>query len=297
MDEFCHSIGIQNATILTSQLASPAPSLAPVTIQCPPETPLYAEKTKNLEDTKKTQDGADDGEKSVIPNDSEEKEGEHESVGESFADELSAYIPKNSVLMRSIRDRKPQGLFVNERYPLGQTISYVKNGMLEDLLADSNSTAGGALIIQDINQEWAENLRSTFPRSAHTTFFAEHMARLDADSITEASLRQLGGEISDICPDARMRGKHFDDERLAVGFDFPFQLPKHKGRHIDFLFQTRRLERFDAEFSFSNGTRQTVYEKNASNHWRRASSRMSWCQLGQQFCKIECFSLNVSVRR
>jgi hypothetical protein len=285
MDELCLSIGNQNATLLTGRSAGSVPLLAPVTFSC--QQP-YAEVAKDQEDTGKAQDGADDGEKPIESNDSDEtdKEQGHESVDGSFTEELSAYIPKDSVLMRSIRDRRTQGLFVNERYPVGCKIHGLEDDLLKDLLDASSSSAGGVLIIQDINQDWAEILRSEFPKSVHTTFLAEHMVRLDEESVTEASMSQLGMEIGDICPDAKMKVQRFSDECLAVDFGFPFRLPKHEGLHIDFLFETMRFDRVPTDYSFFGGTRQTVYEKDASNRWRRASNRVSWCRLGAKFCKI-----------
>jgi hypothetical protein len=241
----------------------------------------------------------DDGEMSVRTKDCEEHaEGrKHESVGGSFTEELSAYIPKDSILMRSIRDRKPEGLLFNERYTVGCKIHDLEGGVLQDMLESSKFSTGGALIIQDINQHWAEMLRSEFPGSARTTFLAEHMVRLDAESVTEANLRQLGKEIGSVCPKARMKVKDFSDECLAVDFGFPFRLPKHEGMHIDFLFDTVGLERVPSDYSFLDGTRQTVYEKGASNRWRRASHRMSWCKLAEQFCKTECLSLDAFAYR
>ena len=292
MEELCRSIGHQNATILTGQSASSAQSLAPIRLSY--QQP-YAENAHNQEDTRKSQDGADDGEKSVTSIDSGETRigPERTSVDASFTDELSAYIPKDSVLMRSIRDRKPKGLFITERYPVGCQIQNLEGDLLQQLLADSNLLTGGALIIQDINQDWAEILRSEFPETVHTTFLAEHMSRLDDDSTTEASLKRLGNEISNVCPGARLTATDFSDECLAINFGFPFRLPKHNGMHIDFLFQTMALERVPRDYSFLEETRRTVYEKDASKRWRRVSHRMSWCQLGEKFCKIECFSLNV----
>lgn len=296
MEELCLSVGNQNATILTGRSAGSAPLLAPVTISC--QQP-YAGKSKDQEYTRKTKAGADGGERPVISNDSEEtdRRREHGFVDGSFTEELSAYIPKDSVLMRSIRNRKTQGLFFSERYPVGCKIHDLEGGLLQDLLIDSNSSTGGALIIQDINQDWAEILRSEFPESARTTFIAEHMVRLDGKSVTEESMRQVGKEIGEVCPDARMRAKHFSDECLAVDFGFPFRLPKHEGLHIDFLFDTIGLERVPLDYSFLDGTRQTVYEKDASNHWRQASQRISWCKLGDQFCKTECLSLDLFAYR
>ena len=296
MEELCHSIGNQNATILTGRPAGSVPLLAPVTF---PSQGPYAGKAKNQQYTRKTQDGVEYGKKSVISDDSEgtDKEREHESADGSFAEELGAYIPKDSVLMQSIRDRKTQGLFFSERYPVGCKIHDLKGGLLQDLLVDSNSSTGGALIVQDINQDWAEILRYELPGAARTTFLAEHMIRLDAKSVTEPILRQLGMEIGNVCPDARMKAKHFSDECLAIDFGFPFRLPKHEGLHIDFLSDTIGLERVPLDYSFLDGTRKTVYEKDASNHWRRASQRISWCKLGDQFCKTECLSLSLFAYR
>ena len=296
MEELCRSIGIQNATILTGRSVGSVSLLAPATISC--QQP-YTEKAKPQKDTRKTQADTDDGENPIISDDSEENKmgQEHKCVDKSFTDELSAYVPKESVLMQSVRDRKPQGLFVTERYPVGCKIRGLENDILTDLLADSNASTGGSLIIQDINNEWAEILRSKFPESVHTTFLAEHMIRLDGNSITEASLSQLGKDIGNICPDARLRAEKLSDECLAIDIGFPLRFPEHQGLHIDFVFETTRLERVPMEYSFKGSTRRTVYEKDASENWRRTSQRMSWCQLGEQFCKIECLSLNLLAHR
>jgi hypothetical protein len=325
MEELCRSIGHQNAAILTGRSAGFAPSSTPVALGC--QQP-YAQRARTQEDTRKAHDGVDDGEKSFTTSDSEESnkglghesidgsftdDGElsvrtkdceehaegrkHESVGGSFTEELSAYVPKDSILMRSIRDRKPQGLLFNERYTVGCKIHDLEGGILQDMLESSKFSTGGALIIQDINQQWAEILHTQFPASARTTFLAEHMVRLDAESVTEADMRQLGKEIGNVCPDARMKVKDFSDECLAVDFGFPFRLPKHEGMHIDFLFDTVGLERVPSDYSFLDGTRQTVYEKDASSRWRRASHRMSWCKLAEKFCKTKCLSLDVFAYR
>lgn len=295
MEELCHSIGRQNATILTGSSADFSTSLASVPLSS--QQPL-AETAKDQEDTMKTQNSADSGEESVeATNRQADTEEEHDDAEKSFADVLNEYIPEASVLMRSIRDRKPKGLFVTERFPIGRQIHDLEDDLLQDLLADSNSSTGGDLIIQDVNQYWAEILRSKFPESVKTTFLAEHMVRLDEESLTEASMMQLGKEIGNICPGAKMIVTKYDDERLALDFDFPFRLPKHKGLHIDFLFETTKLERFSSSYSFTGGTRQIIYEKDASNHWRRASHRMSWCQLSNQFCMIKCLSLKLFAHR
>lgn len=292
MEELCRSIGHQNATILTGRSAGPTPSAAHVVPSC--QQP-YADRSKNLEDQEKMQDGTDDVESSIETNDSEEdrnyKAQEFESADGSFTEELSAYIPKDSVMMKSIRNRKPQGLLINERYTVGCRVHSLEGGILRDMSDDSKSSTGSALIIQDINQDWAEILRSEFPKSVQTTFLAEHMVRLDETSVTEASMRQVGTEIINVCPHARMKVTHFNDECIAVDFGFPFQLPKHEGVHVDFLFDT--MERVPMDYSFLHGTRQTVYEKDASKQWRRASHRISWCKLAEQFRKAECLSLDV----
>ena len=295
MEEFCHSIGHQNATILTGSSADFAPLLAsvPLSRQQP-----HAEIAEDQEDTTDTQNSADSGEDSVETNAHQENaKGERDGVEKSFADALHAYIPEDSILMRSIRDRKPHAQFISERYPVGCHVNDLEDCALRELLVESELYNGGALIIQDVNRDWAEILRSEFPESVYTTFLAEHMIRLDAASTTDAALEQLEKDISSGCPDTKMEVNRSDDGRLVVDFRTPYQTPKDKGLHIDFLFETMRMKRVPAGFSFSGGTRRIIFEKDLSNHWRRASHRMSWCQLGERFCKIEFLSPNVFARR
>jgi hypothetical protein len=165
--------------------------------------------------------------------------------------------------MRSVSDRSPQALFVNERYPSGCTIDNLSDGVLQDLCADSSISTGGALIIQDISQGWAEILRSEFPKSVHSTFLAEHVVRLDGVSATGVALEQLRKDIDSNCSDTKMEVDRSVDGRSIIEFDFPFRSSKHKGLHIDFLFESVNLERVPSDFSFSDGARRNVFEKDA----------------------------------
>jgi hypothetical protein len=250
----------------------------------------YVGKHNDRGETEKTQGSTDCCDESVnarvcIQDGKEEQD----NVEDPFADGLNAYIPEDSALMRSIKSRSPRALFVNERYPSGCTIDDLSEGVLRELCYDSNLSTGGALIIQDVSEDWAEILRSEYPKSVHSTFLAEHMIRLDGLSATDVALEQLRKDLSSSCPGTKMDVKRPTNGRSIVEFDFPFRPSTHMGLHVDFLFETIDMDRVPSDFSFSGGPRRNVFEKDASNRWRRVSHRMSWCQLEKQFCKIECF--------
>ena len=272
--------------MLTNSSAAYAPSPPHVTM---PHQQACVESLEEQKCTGRIQDSPDNGEKPIKAHVSMEAgKRARDDASISFADGLSAYIPVETVLMRSIRERIPQSLFVNERYSSGCAIHDLNGGVLQDLYAKSASPTGGALIVQDINQEWAEILHAGFPESVHPTFLAEHMIRLDDTSATDTALEQLKKDIDSSCPDTKMERTRPTNDRFSVEFEFPSQSPKHKGLHVDFLFETAELERLPSDLLFSDRSRRNVFEKDASDNWRRISHRVSWCRLGGQFCEIKC---------
>ena len=121
------------------------------------------------------------------------------------------------------------------------------------------------MIIQDVSQDWAEILRSEYPKFVHSTFLAEHMIRLDGLSTNDVALEQLRKDLSSSCPDTKMYVDRPTNGRSIVDFDFPFRPSTHMGLHVDFLFETIDMERVPSNFSFSGGPRRNVFEKDASN--------------------------------
>jgi hypothetical protein len=74
----------------------------------------------------------------------------------SLADE---FLPRDSLLRRSIKERKPSGLLINELYPSGCRIDKLDSAFLKDVRADSVPLGGTALIIQDVNADWVSRSR------------------------------------------------------------------------------------------------------------------------------------------
>jgi hypothetical protein len=68
-------------------------------------------------------------------------------------------------------------------------------------------------------------------------------------------------------------------------FRFPSRPMGTNGFHIDVLIETREAKSCPSDMPFSHGPRRDVFEKSTTNHWRRTSTRLSWCQLDENLCR------------
>lgn len=206
-------------------------------------------------------------------------------MASSFANALDDYVPEDSVLRCSIRERKPDGLLINGHYASGCKIDRLSSEFLEDVRADSMALGGTALIIQDINEDWAQALLSKFPRSICSAFLAEHMIRIDSACATDEAIEQLRKDIEKSSLETRL-AYGITECRKTTEFGFPLRSSESSGLHLDILLETKKYSPIPSEIPFSDGPRRDIFEKDPSNHWRRASTRLSWCQLKENFCKI-----------
>jgi hypothetical protein len=204
----------------------------------------------------------------------------------SFTETLKTYIPEDSVLMQSIKGRKPSAVFMNEQNPNGfengRSIAYLLGKM-----RDSSERGDSALIIQDIDQFWAQRLLSEFPTSVNPAFLAHHMIRLDSFSATDRTIERLEEDMTRNCPGVKLESRVFNRHK-SIEFVFPTPSLDVNGCHLDCLFQTIE-ESGDAvplHVPFSSGARKDLFEKDQRNIWRRRSARVSWCRLKENFCKI-----------
>jgi hypothetical protein len=64
------------------------------------------------------------------------------------------------------------------------------------------------------------------------------------------------------------------------------------GCHLDCHFQTieNAGDAVPLHVPFSNGPRKDLFEIDQFGVWRRTSTRVSWCQLKENFCKIDTHS-------
>lgn len=279
MEELSSSIDHQNAAILMGHSVVSIPdstSASPLNRQPHPE--------KDFPKQYEGQAGATENYiEALIPTAKEENE--PKSMEKSFADDLDQYMPKDSILRRSIRERRPDGLLIDEHYASGCKIDRLSLSFLEGVRADATLMSGTALIIQDINQDWAQVLLSKFPRSIHSAFLAEHMIRIDSALATDEAIEQLRKDISKSSPGTKLT-YGMTKRRKTTEFEFPRRSSEDNGLHLDILFETNKYSPIPSEIPFSDGPRRDVFEKDSSNHWRRASTRLSWCQLEENFCKI-----------
>jgi hypothetical protein len=269
MEEFSDSIGRQNAKLLMTGRSSPAPPLDPSTLSFGKPT------TKSYHDQGKT---SNTGQNETVP------------TLEPFAETLKTYIPEDSVLMQSITRRKPSAVFMNEQNPHGfengRSIAY-----LLDKMRVSSQTGGSALIIQDVDQFWAQRLLLEFPRSVHRAFLAHHMIRLDSFSATDQTLEKLEEDITRNHQGAKLE-THLFNRHKSVEFVFPTPSTDISGCHLDCLFQNieESGNAVPLHVPFSDGPRKDLFEKDQFDVWRRTSTRLSWCRLKEHFCKIDTCS-------
>lgn len=95
-----------------------------------------------------------------------------------------------SPIMRFISAREPRNIFVNANRSQGAELDFLNwSNHIHEAPPD-----GSALIIQDIDIQWADSL---FSNSLSPAFFAKHMIRLDSSMISgktasKASLKLEG---------------------------------------------------------------------------------------------------------
>jgi hypothetical protein len=266
MEELSDSIGRQNAALLMTGRTCPAPPSDTSTLL------VGICSTKSFHDQGKT---SNTGPNDAVP------------TLESFAETLKTYIPEDSVLMQSIRERKTSAVFINEQNPdgfeNGRSIAYLLSKMRV-----SSERGDSALIIQDIDQFWAQRLLYEFPKSVHRAFLAHHMIRLDSFSGTDRTIERLEEDMTRNRQGAKLESRLFNCHK-SVEFVFPAPSLDTNGCHLDCLFQTieESGNAVPLHVPFSNGPRKDLFEKDQFNIWRRTSTRLSWCRLREHFCKID----------
>jgi hypothetical protein len=273
MEPLCTSTDPQHAKTLTGQAGSKYPDQ-----QCHAQN----HERDNLRNAQSTA-GAD--EKSAASRPSVKRDRERPNpMRKSFADDLDEFVPKDSLLRRSITKRKPSGLLINELYPSGCNITQLDSVFLEEVRADSVPSGGTALIIEDVNQDWADSLCSAFPNTAHSAFLAEHMIRIDSAMANDDVLERLSNEMVEYNPDTKLDYGVMGSCKTTE-FRFPSRPMETNEFHIDVLIETSEAKSCPSDMPFSHGPRRDVFEKSITNHWRRTSTRLSWCQLDENLCR------------
>lgn len=104
---------------------------------------------------------------------------------------------------------------------------------------DKTHAGGSALIVQDIDVEWADLLLCDSADSLAHTFFAKHMRRLDRFSIVgkttpEAlvNLEELGASLRHHCGGAALDSFHSSDDWLLALLILGLE-EDYKGPHVD----------------------------------------------------------------
>lgn len=218
---------------------------------------------------------------------------------------IKRLIPMESSIMRSIFTREPRNIFINANQPQGAELD------LLDLSSHIRQAppGGSALIIQDINIEWADFLLSRFPDSLSPAFFAKHMIRLDSSMISgktaskaSEKLEGLKAALSEHLPTTRVDSSQPTEDRLAVHSTTEDWLMVHlnlglpndgKGIHVDCDLGSLTDRNPEFPYPASDSERWDVFEKYGSkkSHWRSIRTRISWCRLEDHACKPQSVSM------
>jgi hypothetical protein len=145
------------------------------------------------------------------------------------------------------------------------------------------------LIIQDVNEDWAHSLCSAFPKTAHSAFLAEHMIRIDSKIANDEVLEQLSNEMVENNPDTKLSYEVMGCRKTTELWLLSRPL-EPVGSHVDVLIETSESKSCPSDMPFSHGPRRDVFEKSPTNHWRRTSTRLSWCQLDENLCRIQPYA-------
>jgi hypothetical protein len=209
----------------------------------------------------------------------------------SMEETLKRYIPDDSDMARSIKQRKTQVWSIAE----GDHWWHEGELNLDRLRKlQVQSTEGYiVLFIQDSNLDWCKALCAEYPGVLSPEDLAEHVIRFDGLPSThlEWDPRDIGEKLGSLYPTAKIRvqpssnllctqvtAERAESETSGFHLDVASGISssEHK-RHVPSLLVPDTTSRF----------RRDVFSKDASNTWRRISSRMSCVRLkAAALCKI-----------
>lgn len=278
MDEFTFSIGNQNASILAGRHDF-YPSFCST-----PNEQAYTEEIEKQDEcaagVQSTTDSSTLYEEILVPNRSEDNATGLHATARPFSDEIHGYIPKDSALMRSISRRRPIALLIDESVVKDETSA------LDSLIGDlrdisSSKSACAALIIEDINPDWAQALQAEYPDFLSSKFLVEHMAQLDSSLATKEAIEELKIDIKRCCPRTKLTASDVEGPREVKKTELEFfdQSPAINGNHIDMLIVDIAHGHIPSNARCSEEARQDIFERTVGGSWRKISTRISWCKL------------------
>ncbi|KAM0717871.1 hypothetical protein Q7P37_006203 [Cladosporium fusiforme] len=213
--------------------------------------------------------------------------------GMSFEDTLWKYIPEDSDLALSIKQRKCVYSFRGDNsFTLGPEEAVLSAhevlGYFSDLYGPS-SPIHRTLIIQDINLDWCKALCSGFPGAIDPDFIARHIIHFDKlPAVYE--MEDLQNDLTKRYPHAgtsiessgNFLGVQMSLSNYAIGgngFHIDLQIEPSSSEAQQHIRYLRNARPFASQWDF--------FERDESNKWRRRSTRVSCCRLEECFCKSE----------
>lgn len=152
----------------------------------------------------------------------------------SLNETLAKCIPRNSAMMHSILERKPNALLINENHPEGMRWDIgTMDANLKELHDNVPRSGGTVLIIEDIDEQFGQFLITKFGQDVSPEFLARHMIRLDSQSAVEHAKNVLG-------PSLRVPGQyrsHKVEDHLLLALTLPLD-QETKGFHVDCDFSS-----------------------------------------------------------
>jgi hypothetical protein len=219
------------------------------------------------------------------------------AVKKSLVDTLKELIPERSVLMRSIQKRVSSAVWMIDKDPRDDRISSAMETEpggsqtnhckslqeLENFIRTCSTVSGAvALIVEDIDLQWAQPILSRFPESVSPAFLAQHMVRLDSTATTDADIQKLQHDISMHCPGTDLVSRRLGNRysRKLIDLAFPATTKSHTGEaHIDCSLSGTLIGDLSPPAFTLDRARQDVFEEVRPKVWRRVTTRISWCRL------------------
>jgi len=207
-------------------------------------------------------------------------------------------------MMRSIRDRKPNALLVNENHPEGLRWGFqTMDTDLEKLRTNLPRLGGSVLIVEDINEQCGQFLLTKFGQEVSPEFLARHMIRLDSQSAVEHAKNIMNSSL--LTPEQHQRLRL--EDRLLLALTSPLSKDTN-GFHVDCDFssvmqspsawgtthvvntfrsigQEVNVGPISIGIGYSDGPRYPHFVKTSEVKIQRTRTRMSCCQLEADFCE------------
>lgn len=210
---------------------------------------------------------------------------------ESFTDMLWRYIPQDSILGSSIKQRNTGAVLYYANSQRGRPENLQS---LEDFRFKIKGGSSGhkLFVIEDIDLRWSQVLCSAYPGAALKTFLAQHVTRLDFRNLSDLSFEGLKAEFEQHHHSSKLQ------IRKTIGTSIEAEVPDLSKTDIGFHVDGPYPKDFSKTWQpglwkFRSGFREDFLEPGMLGETNRLARLYYW----RTSTRFSCCSVNETLRR